>query len=193
MIDISCWLTEIFRYCGASGVLLVIFLVFFIDAILFPTLPEIFFIVGFMYDPEPIWGLKILVIASIAEAIGISILYYIVENIGVPKKIKNIANKYVDFLVVSDERMLLINRVAPVLLFAGAFVSLIQSWTLKKALLYNFIGCYLKYGVILLFANFFYNYFNDDCAQLYTIIFILAIMILSIIASGIKKRKKGLS
>lgn len=145
-----------------------------------------------MYDPEPIWGLKILVIASIAEAIGISILYYIVENIGVPKKIKNIASKYVDFLIMNDERMLLVNRVAPVLLFAGAFISLIQSWTLKKALLYNFIGCYLKYGVILLFANFFYSYFNDGCAQLYTIIFILAIMVLSIIASSVKKRKKGL-
>lgn len=192
MIDISSWLTEIFSHCSASGILLVIFLVFCVDAILFPTFPEIFFIVGFMYNPDPIWGLVILIIASVAEAIGLSTLYYIVENVGVPKKIRNMATKYVDFLIVNDERMLLVNRVAPILLFAGAFVSLIHSWTLKRALFYNFIGCYLKYGIIVVFANFFYIYFSGSCAQLYTIVFVLVVMILSIVASSIRKRKKGL-
>lgn len=192
MTDISSWLTEIFNHCSASSILLVIFLVFCVDAILFPTFPEIFFIVGFMYNPDPIWGLVILIIASVAEAIGLSTLYYIVENVGVPKKIKNMATKYADFLIVNDERMLLVNRVAPILLFAGAFVSLIPSWTLKRALFYNFIGCYLKYGIIVIFANFFYVYFNSSCAQLYTIVFVLVAMILSVVASSIKKRKKVL-
>ncbi|MCQ2053493.1 MAG: hypothetical protein MJZ03_06145, partial [archaeon] len=146
-----------------------------------------------MYNPDPIWGLVILIIASVAEAIGLSTLYYIVENVGVPKKIRNMATKYADFLIVNDERMLLVNRVAPILLFAGAFVSLIHSWTLKRALFYNFIGCYLKYGIIMLFANFFYIYFNDSCAQLYTIVFVLVVMVLSVVASSIKKRKKVLT
>ena len=177
---------------GAIGIALVIFLIFYIDAVFFPTLPEIFFIIGFMYDPTPIWGLTILVIASLAEAAGLSTLYYIVEKIGVPERIKNIADKYADFLIVSDEKMLLVNRLAPMLPFAGAFVSLIHSWTLKRALLYNFIGCYLKYGIILLFANFFYSYFGSQEAQLYTIIFVIIVMVLSIIASFYKKRKAGL-
>ena len=192
MIDIGGWMMDVFGPYGAIGIALVIFLIFYIDAVFFPTLPEIFFIIGFMYDPTPIWGLTILVIASLAEAAGLSTLYYIVEKIGVPERIKNIADKYADFLIVSDEKMLLVNRLAPMLPFAGAFVSLIHSWTLKRALLYNFIGCYLKYGIILLFANFFYSYFGSQDAQLYTIVFVIIVMVLSIIASIYKKRKAGL-
>ena len=145
-----------------------------------------------MYDPTPLWGLTILVVVAIAEAAGLSTLYFIVEKIGVPEKIKNIADKYANFLIVSDERMLLVNRVAPMLPFAGAFVSLIHSWTLKRALIYNLIGCFVKYGIILLFANFFYSYFGSSEAQLYTIIFVVVVMVLSIIASIYKKRKEGL-
>ena len=183
---------DIFGPYGAWGILLVLFLIFYIDAVVFPTLPEIFFIIGFMYDPTPLWGITILIVVSIAEAAGLSTLYFIVEKIGVPERIKNIADKYADFLIVSDERMLLVNRVAPILPFAGAFVSLIHSWTLKRALIYNFIGCYLKYGVILLFANFFYTYFGSSEAQIYTIIFVIVVMVLSIIASIYKRKKAGL-
>ena len=192
MIDIGGWMMDIFGPYGAWGILLVLFLIFYIDAVFFPTLPEIFFIVGFMYDPTPIWGITILIVVSLAEASGLCTLYYIVEKIGVPERIKNIADKYADFLIVSDEKMLLVNRVAPMLPFAGAFVSLIHSWTLKRALVYNFIGCYLKYGIILLFANFFYSYFGSQEAQWYTIAFVLIVMVLSIIASIYKKRKAGL-
>ena len=51
---------DIFGPQGAWGILLVIFLIFYIDAVFFPTLPEIFFIVGFMYlvlalsEPDPV-------------------------------------------------------------------------------------------------------------------------------------------
>ena len=192
MIDIGGWMMDTFGPYGAIGIIVVIFLIFYIDAVFFPTLPEIFFIIGFMYDPTPAWGIIILITASLAEAAGLSTLYYIVEKIGVPDRIKNIADKYADFLIVSDEKMLLINRVAPMLPFAGAFVSLIHSWTLKRALVYNFIGCYLKYGIILLFANFFYSYFGSSEAQLYTIIFVIIVMVLSIIAALVKKRRAGI-
>ena len=192
MIDIGGWMMDTFGPYGAIGIAVVIFLIFYIDAVFFPTLPEIFFIIGFMYDPTPVWGITILIIASIAEAAGLSTLYYVVEKIGVPERIKGVADKYADFLIVSDERMLLVNRVAPILPFAGAFVSLIHSWTLKRALIYNFIGCYLKYGVILLFANFFYSYFGSEEAQLYTIIFVLIVMVASIIASLVKRKKAGI-
>ncbi len=192
MIDIGGWMMDVFGPYGAIGIALVIFLIFYIDAVFFPTLPEIFFIIGFMYDPTPVWGITILVVASLAEAAGLSTLYFIVEKIGVPERIKNIADKYADFLIVSDEKMLLVNRLAPMLPFAGAFVSLIHSWTLKRALIYNFIGCYIKYGIILLFAEFFYSYFGSQEAQWYTILFVIIVMVLSIIASIYKRKKAGL-
>ena len=192
MIDIGGWMMDTFGPYGAIGIIIVIFLIFYIDAVFFPTLPEIFFILGFMYDPTPIWGITILITASLAEAAGLSTLYFIVEKAGVPERIKGIADRYADFLIVSDERMLLVNRVAPMLPFAGAFVSLIHSWTLKRALIYNFIGCYLKYGIILIFAEFFYTYFGSEEAQWYTIAFVIIVMVLSIIASVVKRKKAGL-
>ena len=192
MIDIGGWMMDVFGPQGAIGIALVIFLIFYIDAVFFPTLPEIFFIIGYMYEPTLGWGITILIIASLAEATGLTTLYLIVEKIGVPERIKGIADKYADFLIVSDEKMLLVNRVAPMLPFAGAFVSLIHSWTLKRALFYNFIGCYIKYGIILLFAEFFYSYFGSQEAQWYTILFVVIVMVLSIIASIYKKRKAGL-
>ena len=192
MIDIGGWMMDVFGPQGAIGIALVIFLIFYIDAVFFPTLPEIFFIIGYMYEPTLGWGITILVIASLAEAAGLTTLYLIVEKIGVPERIKGIADKYADFLIVSDEKMLLVNRLAPMLPFAGAFVSLIHSWTLKRALFYNFIGCYIKYGIILLFAEFFYSYFGSQEAQWYTILFVVIVMVLSIIASIYKKRKAGL-
>ncbi len=192
MIDIGGWMMDVFGPQGAIGIALVIFLIFYIDAVFFPTLPEIFFIIGYMYEPTLGWGITILIIASLAEAAGLTTLYLIVEKIGVPERIKGIADKYADFLIVSDEKMLLVNRLAPMLPFAGAFVSLIHSWTLKRALFYNFIGCYIKYGIILLFAEFFYSYFGSQEAQWYTILFVIIVMVLSIIASIYKKRKAGL-
>lgn len=192
MIDIGGWMMSVFGPYGAWGVLLVIFLIFYIDAVLFPTLPEIFFIIGFMYDPKPVWGISVLIVASLAEAAGLTTLYLIVEKLGVPERIKNIADKYANFLVVHDERMLLVNRVAPMLPFAGAFVSLIHSWTLKRALLWNFVGCYLKYGLILIFADLFYTYFSGPMAQNMTIAFVIIVMILSIIFAYYKKKKEGL-
>ena len=50
MIDIGGWMMDTFGPYGAIGIALVIFLIFYIDAVFFPTLPEIFFIIGFMYD-----------------------------------------------------------------------------------------------------------------------------------------------
>lgn len=191
LIDIGGWLYGVFGPYGYWGILLFVFLIFYIDAVLFPTLPEIFFIIAFMYDPRLEWALVILIVAALAEAAGVSTLYYIVEHIRVPEKIKNVADRYSKFLLVSDERMILVNRVAPILPFAGAFVSLIPSWTLKRALFYNFIGCFIKYGIISLFASFFYAYFSGPDAQTITICFTIAVMVISLIASYYKKKKNG--
>ena len=175
---------------GGWGVLLCIMLIFLIDALVFPTLPELFFVIGFMYNPTPIFGLELLFVAAIGELIGITALYFVVEKIRIPVKIKNIADRYVNFLVVSDERILLVNRVAPMIPFAGAFISIIDSWKLSRALFYIVLGCFLKYGVILLMSGFFYAYFSGEAAQTYTIIFVFAVIIVSFIASFLKKKKK---
>ena len=193
MFNIGDWIYDLFGPYGAWGILLCIFLIFLIDAIAFPTLPELFFVIGFMYNPTLEFGMQLLMVAIVAEIIGISTLYWIVEHIRVPVRIKNVAEKYVKFLIVSDERMLLVNRAAPMIPFAGAFISIIEDWRLSKAMMYIILGCILKYGLIMLMSNFFFTYFNSGDAQTYTILFVIAVIVISLIFAYIKKKRSGLA
>jgi len=193
MPDIGGWISSIFGPYGAIGILICIMLIFLIDALFFPTLPELFFVIGFMYDPSLEFGCLLLLAAVIGEIVGICALYYVVEKVKVPQRIKNIADRYVNFLVVNDERLLLVNRMAPMIPFAGAFISIIDSWRLNRALLYVVTGCILKYGIIMLMSNFFFNYFSSDAAQTYTIVFIFLVIIISFMLAFARKRRVGIS
>ena len=193
MFNIGDWMYDVLGPDSAILVILFIFLIFFLDALVFPTLPELFFIIGFMYDPSLIFGVELLMAAVVAEIAGITLLYYVVEHIRVPERIKKIADRYVKFLVCSDERMLLVNRVAPMIPFAGAFISLIDGWKLSRSLFYVVLGCLLKYGIIMLMSNFFFEYFSSGDAQLYTIILIIVVIAVSMAAAFLKKKKGGLA
>src|SRR5574344_1611092 len=138
------WLFSLFDGLGPEWVLLCICLLFLLDAILIPTLPEVFFIMGFDRQPTVLFGGELLLAAIIGELIGIFSLYYVVKHIRVPKRISKIADKYVNFLIVSDEKALLMNRIAPMIPFAGAFIALIESWDPKKCVFYIVTGCVLK-------------------------------------------------
>ena len=193
MFNIGDWMYDVLGPDSAILVILFIFLIFFLDALVFPTLPELFFIIGFMYDPSLIFGVELLMAAVVAEMAGITLLYYVVEHIRVPERIKKIADRYVKFLVCSDERMLLVNRVAPMIPFAGAFISLIDSWKLSRSLFYVVLGCLLKYGIIMMMSNFFFEYFSSGDAQTYTIILIIVVIAVSMAAAFLKKKKGGLA
>ena len=186
------WLFSLFDGLGPEWVLLCICLLFLLDAILIPTLPEVFFIMGFDRQPTVLFGGELLLAAIIGELIGIFSLYYVVKHIRVPKRISKIADKYVNFLIVSDEKALLMNRIAPMIPFAGAFIALIESWDPKKCVFYIVTGCILKYGAILLASGFFYTFFTGRMAQQVMLVFIIAVIVLSFIASYVKKKRSGL-
>ncbi len=193
MFSISEWMLGVFGPYGAAGVILFVALIFFIDAVFFPTLPELFFVIGFMYMPESItFGIALLVAASIGEVLGIALLYVIVERIRMPERVKKVASKYIGFLMVSDERIFLVNRFAPMVPFAGAFISMVDGWQFRKCMFYIVLGCYLKFGVILLFSKFFYVFFSSDMAQTFTIMMVFVIIAVSFAASLLKRKKEGI-
>ena len=164
---------DLFGDNGDLGVLLCIFLIFLLDALLVPTLPELFFILGFMAGAEHntpiVFGCELLLVAILAELAGILSLYYVVKHIRIPKKIEKLVDTYTKFLVMGDERLLLLNRIAPMIPFAGAFIA-IAKWDLKKSMFYIVLGCVLKYGIIMLLSNMFLDFFNSDQAQLFMIL-----------------------
>lgn len=191
MINIGEWLYGLFGAGGGPALVFCIFLIFLVDAVFFPTLPEFFYIMAFFYDPSLLFGLGLLVAAIIAETLGLVILYLIVGKLRVPKRIDTVVNKYLKFLVLGDERLLLLNRIAPMIPFSGAFVR-IAGWDIKKSALYVLIGCVLKYGAILLMSNFFHSYYSGGQAQTFTLIFIIAVIVVSFLLSVIVKKKKGM-
>lgn len=192
MSGISDAIYNVFGDYGDIGVMIGVFLIFLIDALVFPALPEVFFILGFDYNPTITYGIGLILMAVIAELIGIFSLYYIVKHIRIPSRISKIVEKYTDFLFVNDEKIFLVNRIAPMIPFAGAFIALVDRWDPKKCAVYIVIGCILKYGIILLATNFFYEYFGGNTALKITIVFVLIIIAISMVASYMKKKKAGL-
>lgn len=188
-MDLTAFMTDLFGPYGMAGVVAMVFIAFLLDATFIPALPEIFIIIGFAYDPTPGFALVLLCTAIVAEVLGNLILYSLVEKFGLPKRLKRIMNKYVDILIVSDERMMLLNRIAPLIPYSGAFISVIDHWTLKRSLMYIVIGCILKYGLILSMSTFFYAYFTSDVAQYVMIAFIIIVLAISFIASYIRRKR----
>lgn len=198
-INVGQFIYDIFGEEGELGLVFCIFLIFLLDALLIPTLPELFFVLGFIgganYGHPLLFGAELLVAAIIAEQIGVFSLYYVVKHYQdsgrVPKKIQYALDKYAHFLVVSDERLLLLNRVAPMLPFAGAFIAN-QGWSIPRSSAYLIIGCVLKFGVILLLSNFFYEFFQSEQSQVFTIVMILVVIGVSVVSSLFFKKKKGI-
>ncbi len=186
------WLFGLFDGFGEPGVLLFILILFFIDAVIFPTLPEVFFLLGFDQNPTVAFGCELLAVAAIGELAGIFLLYYVVKRIRVPARVSRVAEKYIDFLIVSDERIILVNRVAPMIPFLGAFIALNGNWNPGKCAFYIVLGCILKYGIIMMASSFFYSYFGSDTAQTVMLIAIVAVIAVSFVASYIKKKRSGL-
>ena len=188
---------DLFGANGEWGLVLCIFLIFLLDALLIPTLPELFFVLAFIgganYGHPLLFGVELLIAAVLAEQIGIFSLYLVVKkyNHKIPKKIQLALDKYTQFLVVSDEKLLLLNRVAPMLPFAGAFVAILN-WSVPKSALYIAIGCIAKFGFIMMLSNFFYNYFQSEESQIITILMILVVIAVSIVLSFFVKKKKGI-
>lgn len=194
-VNIGQSIYDLFGGNGDIGILVCIFLIFLLDALLVPTLPELFFILGFMAGAEHnvpiVFGCELLIAAIAAELAGILSLYYVVKHIRVPRKIESLVDTYTKFLVIGDERLLLLNRIAPMIPFAGAFIA-IAKWDLRKSVFYIVLGCVLKYGIIMLLGNAFLEFFNSDQAQLFMILMIIAVIAISVILSFVIRKRKGI-
>ncbi|MBN1109138.1 MAG: hypothetical protein JXA45_00100 [Methanomassiliicoccales archaeon] len=181
-----------FSPLGLLGWLMCTFLLFYIDAIVFPTLPELFVVLFYMagHGTLPDWELWALFVAviALAEIGGLTTLYLVVSRVRVPPRVASVADRYRRFLLCTDERMILLNRVAPFLPFTGAFVA-IFGWSYRRSLFYLVLGGTLKYGLILAASSYFLNYLEKGVAADITLIMVAIILVLSFIASVYRKRR----
>lgn len=191
MTDIGTFFTDLFRPLGLWGGLICIFILFYIDAIIFPTVPELFTVIIFTGTDvvEPVvFGAAILLVIVIAEVAGVITLYLVVKKARLPERIRKIVKRYQDLLICPDERMILINRLAPVLPFLGAFIVL-AGWDLKKSLYYVVIGSVVKYGILLAVCAVFVVTLTKEMAQTITITMVVIFIALSMIVTYYRKRR----
>ncbi len=173
---------------GTIGLMISLFLLFFIDSMLFPVLPELFLLIFFLAHPSPSWGIELYLIALSASFCGNTFLYLFIRKAGMPEFISGAMKKYTKILISSNEKILFLNNFIPVLPYSGAFIS-VNKWSYKKAISYLIAGAAIKYGILLSLADTFYIYFSTGMAQKATIALVIATIGLSLIVSYFRKRK----
>lgn len=181
-------LVELFSSLGFFGGLTAIFLIFYFDAMIIPLIPELFAVLIFQANPVWEWGILILVVAEVGEILGNSTLYYAAKNIGLPGFIKRAMNKYVKFLVLKDERLILSNRIAPTVPFVGAFIAACE-WDFKKSITYVAVGGLVKYSFLLSIVAAFNVAYPRDMAQNMTLIMVVVFIVVSGVLALIKSRR----
>lgn len=137
--------------------------VFLLDGLGVPLLPEVAVLLAFALHPTAGWGLALLGIVVAMEVLASALLYGIVRYVGIPARLSRLLSGYSRTLLVSDERLLLLNRVIPVLPMSGAFIH-VRQWRPLRSFLYLAVGSFAKYGLLLLVAGSAYRYFESGAA-----------------------------
>ncbi|MCA1819039.1 MAG: hypothetical protein ABR562_01460 [Thermoplasmatota archaeon] len=138
-------------------------LVFLLDGLGVPLMPEVAVLLAFNLRPTFGWGAWLLALVVVMEVSASLLLYGIVRYIGIPARLERLLAGYSKTLLVNDERLLLLNRVVPVLPMSGAFVH-IRRWRLGRSFLFLGAGSLAKYGLLLMVAATAYAYFQSGTA-----------------------------
>ena len=181
---------DFFASLGDTGMIIALVAIILLDGTGFPTLPEVWmvWIYGVHFDSFG-WAVLLIVVSSIASLGGNFILYSIVKLIGMPKRAQKVMVKYTNFLIVSDERLLLLNRVAPLVPYTGAFMA-VCNWNIKKCAFYLIIGAMAKASVVITLAWLSYDNLKQEIAPWVALIAVVAVLLISLVASVTYRRKK---
>ncbi|UCF08152.1 MAG: hypothetical protein JSW28_00195 [Thermoplasmata archaeon] len=169
------------------------FCIFYFDAMVLTILPEVL-ILFFYATPHPGisslgWVLLLLIMATAGDVSGNYTVYLLFKK---GKRFHNWAyemmRKYVGLLVLKDEKLILLNRVAPALPMCGAFMAACD-WNIKKSLFYIFIGGAVKYSVILFFFGFLDWIYDTDTAFWITFSSVIVFLVISFFLGKYERRR----
>ncbi len=138
-------------------------IVFLLDGLGVPLLPELAILGAFLQNPTLAWGAALVAIAAAVEVMTAGLLYYLTGMIRLPGWLRRLMDGYAGSLLVSDEKLVLVNRVVPVLPVVGAFIR-VRGWRPGLAVFYVGLGSVAKYGALLLAATSAYKYFDSSTA-----------------------------
>jgi membrane protein DedA with SNARE-associated domain len=183
---------------GWPGLLVAIFLIFMVDSMVIPTLPELFTIAFYLQygslGLEPVtWAVAILAMAVLGEIAGNGSIYLIVSRLLVqkkrmPKLIDKAVKAWSQFLIVRGERVILVNRFAPAVPFLGVFIA-VCNWRVRRSFLYIVLGSLVKYSLLLALVGWLSVEYDPQLAQWLTLAAVVVIVALSVAAAIIRRKR----
>jgi membrane-bound ClpP family serine protease len=97
-------------------------------------------------------------------------------------------DRWTKFLVLPDERIILLNRIAPVVPFVGAFIAVLR-WSYPKSMAYILIGAVGKYSLLLILVGTLRLAYNREVATLITISAVLLLVAISLTSAYVFRRR----
>jgi membrane-associated protein len=197
MASVAGWLSGLFAFLGPAGTLVALFLVFVIDAAIIPALPELAVVLSYLYrapGADPLsWALLLLGMAIAGEVVGNTLMFLwvrklVVERGHLPKLIDRGMRFWTRLMIVPDERIILVNRIAPVVPFVGAFIAVV-GWSYRKSILYIILGAAAKYGLLLVLVGVLGLVYDPGTATLVTVAAVFVLVAVSIGVAVLYRRR----
>lgn len=180
---------DLFADLGDVGMLLAITVIIWIDGTAFPTLPEVWMVLIFGAHADSFgWGALLIIIATLASLSGNLALFALVKIAKLPKWIQKKMRQYTQFLILKDERLLILNRFAPIVPYTGAFIA-VCNWDLRKSVTYVFFSGLAKFAVIVVIAWLSYDNLRQEIAPFVSLGIVAVIVTASIVSSLVYRRR----
>jgi hypothetical protein len=185
----------ILEFTGGNVILLLLlaFLLFYLDSMVLTLLPEVLILVIFAARPETmpifLWAVLLLIMANVGDVLGNYTIYLLFKKWKwFHKRASAKLRKYVGFLVIKDEKLILLNRIAPALPMCGVFMSACN-WNVKKSLFYVYIGGLIKMSIILFLFGFLDYLYPEDTAFWITLGSVGVFLVISFLLGRYERKK----
>ncbi len=111
-----------------------------------------------------------------------------VEGRRMPGWLERGMQRWTGFLLVRDERVILLNRLAPVVPFVGAFIATLR-WDYRRSIAYVAAGGVAKYAVLLFVVFAVGVAYDVGTARWITLGLVVAVVALSFVGSYLVRRR----
>lgn len=197
MASLDEFLAALFGSLGPAGSLIALLLIFALDAALFPALPEVWIVVTYTYRPgvmDPTtWAVLLLAVAIAGDVLGTTALYgavrrWAVQRRKMPRWLERAMQKWASFLIVRDERVILMNRAVPVVPMVGAFIATL-GWDYPRSMAYVAVGGVAKYALLLYIVFAIGVAYDLATARWITLLLVVAVVAASFVASSWRRHR----
>lgn len=182
---------NMFASLGDVGMLIAIAVIIWIDGTAFPTLPEAWMVFIFGTHATSFWwGAAVVLVASVASLAGNFTLYLLVKTARLPKRVEKAMKAYTNWLILKDERLLILNRFAPLIPYTGAFIA-VCNWNLKKCAVYILTSAVAKFSFYIVIFWLSFETLKDEVAPWVSLALVAIVIVASIVASVTYKKKQS--